>query len=595
MPLPKKQKANVLIIDDDEQIRDLLVAVLGESYQCDTAGSAEEALTALARETFDLVLSDIDMGGMSGLELVPRVLSMSPDTVVVMISGNQEIETAIEAMRVGAFDYITKPINLRHVEAAVARALDHCRLLKERRRYKDQLQRLLQKRTADVDRLAYYDTVTALPNRTLFEDRLAQAVALARSTGQTLAVLFISVDQFKKVNDTLGHGPGDSLLSEFAKRLKSCLSETDTVARFGSDEFALLQTQIEGTTDVVETIGSLSEVLKFSFDLDGQELFATASVGVTLFPLDGDDSQTLLKNAGAALYKAKRSGGANYQFYTADMHARASRRLALETSLRRAIQHEEFLIHYQPRVSVDSLHITGVEALVRWQHPKLGLVSPAEFIPLAEDTGLIVPIGEWVMRNACLQNKRWQNEGFAPIQMAVNISARQFHDQDVTRMVVRILEETGLTPKYLELEITESSIMRNADLAANVLNRLKGMGINISIDDFGTGYSSLAALKRLPIDALKIDQSFVRDATTDPDDASLVMAIITLGHNLRLKVIAEGVQTEEQLRFLNLLRCDEIQGYLFSKPLHADGMSSLLESYSGKVGSRILQSDQSTR
>jgi len=277
------------------------------------------------------------------------------------------------------------------------------------------------------------------------------------------------------------------------------------------------------------------------------------------------------------------------------MHARASRRLALETSLRRAIQHEEFLIHYQPRVSVDSLQITGVEALVRWQHPKLGLVSPAEFIPLAEDTGLIVPIGEWVMRNACLQNKRWQNEGFAPIQMAVNISARQFHDQDVTRMVVRILEETGLTPKYLELEITESSIMRNADLAANVLNRLKGMGINISIDDFGTGYSSLAALKRLPIDALKIDQSFVRDATTDPDDASLVMAIITLGHNLRLKVIAEGVQTEEQLRFLNLLRCDEIQGYLFSKPLHADGMSSLLESYSGKVGSRILQSDQSTR
>jgi diguanylate cyclase (GGDEF)-like protein len=583
------QKASVLIIDDEEQIRNLLVAALGGIYRCRTAGSAEDALTALADATFDLVISDIDMGGMSGLELVPRVYSMSPDTVVLMISGNQEIETAIEAMRVGAFDYITKPMDLRHVEAAVERALDHCQLLKEKRRYKEQLESLLAQRTAEVDRLAYYDKVTDLPNRTLFEDRLTQAVAIARSAEQTLGVLFISVDQFKKVNDTLGHGPGDDLLREFAERLKSCIKETDTVARFGNDEFALLQTHIEGTKDVVETIGSLSQVLKFSFDLKGQELFATASVGVSLFPLDGQDSQTLLKNAGAALYKAKTSGGANYQFYTADMHAMASRRLALETSLRRAIHNEEFLIHYQPLVSVDSLEITGVEALVRWQHPQLGLISPSEFIPLAEDTGLIVPIGEWVLRSACLQNKRWQDQGFAPMQVAVNISARQFHEQDVTETVIRVLDETGLAPEYLELELTESSIMKNADFAAGVLYRLKDMGINISIDDFGTGYSSLASLKRLPIDALKIDQSFVRDATTEPDDAALVMAIITLAHNLRLKVIAEGVETEEQLRFLHLLRCDEIQGYLFSKPLPVGALVSLLESHSGKRGTRAFQ------
>ena len=578
---PKRdpQHTTVLIIDDEEQIRSLLVDVLSGLYVCHTAASAEEALAALHVANYDLVISDIDMGGMSGLELVPKVHSISPDTVVIMISGNQDIESAIEAMRVGAFDYITKPIDLRHVEAAVDRALQHNSLLKDKRRYEEQLEDLLQQRTAEVDRLAYYDTITQLPNRTLFEDRLAQAVAIAKAGEHMLGVLFISVDQFKKVNDTLGHGLGDGLLREFAERLRSCVDEADTVARFGSDEFALLKTQIEGTNDVIETIGSLTKELSFAFDIKDHELFATASVGVSLFPLDGNDPQTLLKNAAAALYKAKKSGGANYQFYTSDLHELASRRLALETNLRRAIQNEEFLLYYQPRVAVDTLEVTGVEALVRWQHPQLGLVSPGEFIPMAEDTGLIVPIGEWVLRHACLQNKRWQERGFAPIQMAVNISARQFHDRDLSQTVIRILDETGLDPRHLELELTESSLMQNAEIAAGVLNNLKGMGVDISIDDFGTGFSSLATLKRLPIDALKIDQSFVMDATTDSDDAALVMAIITLAHNLRLKVIAEGVETEQQLRFLQLLRCDEIQGFLFSKPLPAPSLVSLLDSH----------------
>lgn len=577
------QKPRVLIIDDEEQIRNLLIDVLGSSYDCSDAGSAEEALTALSQNTFDLVISDIDMGGMSGLELVPRVHSLSPDTVVVMVSGNQDIEFAIKALRVGAFDYITKPIDLRHVEASVERALNHANLLQEKRRYKEQIETLLEQRTAQVDWLAYYDTVTQLPNRALFEDRVTQAVAIAKSSSQSLGVLFISLDQFKKVNDSLGHGPGDMLLREFAERLKSCASKSDTVARFGNDEFALLRTQIDGPQDVIETIASLSQVLKFSFDLPGQELFATASVGISLFPMDGEDCHTLLKNAGAALYKAKRSGGANYQFFTADMHDLATKRLALESDLRRAIKNQEFLIHYQPRVSVDSLVITGVEALVRWQHPNLGLVAPSEFIPLAEDTGLIGPIGEWVLRESCLQGKRWRDQGFAPMQIAVNISARQFHDQELAQTVIRIVEETGLSPKYLELEITESSIMQNAEFAAGLLNRLKSMGINISIDDFGTGFSSLASLKRLPIDVLKIDQSFVREATSDPDDAALVMAIITLAHNLRLKVVAEGVETEDQLRFLQLLRCDEIQGYLFSRPVPAESLVRLFEPQTNAV------------
>ena len=577
MQAAETQKPRVLIIDDEEQIRSLLIDLLGNAYDCSDAGSAEEALAALSENTFDLVISDIDMGAMSGLELVPRVHSLSPDTVVVMVSGNQDIGFAIEALRVGAFDYITKPIDLRHVEASVERALNHCNLLKEKRRYKEQLEMLLQQRTAQVDWLAYYDTVTQLPNRALFEDRLTQAVSVAKAASQSLGVLFISLDQFKKVNDSLGHGPGDILLREFAERLKSCITKSDTVARFGSDEFALLRTQINGTKDVIETIGSLSQVLKFSFDLPGHELFATASVGVSLFPLDGEDCQTLLKNAGAALYKAKRSGGANYQFFTADMHELATKRLELESNLRKAIQNEEFTVHYQPRVSVDSLTITGVEALVRWQHPQLGLISPSEFIPLAEDAGLIVPIGEWVLRTACMQGQRWRDQGVAPIQIAVNISARQFHDQDFSQTVIRILEETGLSPKYLELEVTESSIIQDERFAAGMLSRLKSMGINILIDDFGTGFSSLASLKRLPIDALKIDKSFVREATSDPDDGALVMAIITLAHNLRLKVVAEGVETEDQLRFLQLLRCDEIQGYFFSKPLPAERLAAVFE------------------
>lgn len=576
MELDITDKPRILVIDDDEQVRCLLLDLLGEVYNCREVSSAEAALSVLGQESFDLIISDIDMGGMSGLELVPHVHSISPDSVVLMISGKSNIETAIAAMHAGAFDYIMKPFDVRHVEAAVERALKQRLLLAQKRRYKDELEQLLHERTAQVDRLAYYDTLTSLPNRSLFEDRLAQAVALAHRADKKVAVLFIAPDQLKKVNDTLGHRAGDQLMQQVAVRLRGCVNDTDTVARFGGDQFVLVLPEIESSKDVVDVIASIQKVLNPSFKLDRQELFATASVGVSFFPEDGHDGSSLVKNAGAALYRAKKSGGNEYRFYTADMHVKASKRFELETSLRHAIDNEEFLLHYQPRVAISGLEIVGLEALVRWHHPKLGLVPPSDFIPLAEETGLILPIGEWVLREACRQNREWQDQGFSRMRIGVNISARQFQQQHLSETVVRILEESNLEPRFLELELTESSIMSNADATIEVLSNLQSMGVAISVDDFGTGFSSLSYLKRLPIDSLKVDQSFVRELATDPDDAALVMAIVNLAHALRLRVVAEGVETQEQLRFLRLLRCDEIQGYLISRPLPVEGIEELL-------------------
>jgi diguanylate cyclase (GGDEF)-like protein len=573
-----KNNARILIVDDEPEIRNIVRGILSESYTCRAADSAEEALAILRKEKFELVISDIKMDGMSGLEMIPQMREIAPDTVIMMISGEQTIESAVEALRGGAFDYIMKPFDFQHVEAAVRRALEHHSLLAAKRRHENHLEELVRQRTAELNHLAYHDALTDLPNRILFEDRLTQALILAERNRQTLGMLFLSLDRFKKVHDTLGRAIGDRLLQKVAERLRSSAHQGETVARFEGDEFALLLTQIGGTEgeDVIEVIFQVNESLKLPFVIDDHELFITVSIGISLYPDDGADAPTLLKNADAALYRAREQGGDNYQFYTADMNAKAMKRLTLESSLRRALERSEFEVYYQPVLDTNTRKIVGMEALLRWHHPELGLVQPIEFIPLAEDTGMIVPIGEWVLRTACAQSKSWQGAGFAPLSLAVNLSARQFQQQNLSEMVVRILQETGLNAHDLKLELTESSIMKNAESAVRTLGELKAMGVKIAIDDFGTGYSSLGYLKRLPIDTLKIDRSFVRDVTADPDDAALVMAIITLAHNLRLKVVAEGVESEEQLSFLHLLRCDEWQGYLFSKPVPVEAFEELL-------------------
>ena len=568
-------KPSILIIDDDEQIRSLLKELLSGRFDCVDVGSAEEALSVLEVMRFDLVISDIQMGGLSGLDLVPRVLERTPGTVVVMISGQQTIESAIEAMRVGAFDYITKPLDLRHVEAAVGRALEHQRLLQEKRKYENHLEELVRERTAKIEHLAFYDTLTDLPNRALLTDRFDQALASAGRTQRKVGLFLIAIDRFKKVNDTLGHEVGDLLLKQVTTRLKGCVREGDTLARSGDEEFALLLSRVKGTEELADIWQEVSEVISAPFAIEGNEIYVTASSGISLFPDDGTDTTTVMKNASAALFRAKKLGGNNYQFYTADMNDQAMKRLSLENSMRRAIENREFINYYQPVFDLASGQLSGMEALVRWEHRELGLLLPAEFIHLAEDTGVIVEIGHQVLSAACGQAHRWCENGYGNLRVSVNVSPRQLRNESLVESVVQVLGQTRLDPHSLELEITETSIMENTDSAVKALTAIRRLGVRIAIDDFGTGYSSLSYLKRLPIDTVKLDQSFVKGATSDPNDAALVMAIVTLAHNLRLRVIAEGVETEEQRAFLSLLRCDEAQGYLFGKPAPADAFDSI--------------------
>src|SRR6266849_6753475 len=436
----------------------------------------------------------------------------------------------------------------------------------------------IERRSAEerLERLAQFDSLTGLPNRHLFHDRLLKTVAHARRSGEPMAVLFIDLDRFKLVNDTQGHSAGDKLLKEAAARLSQCVRSGDTVGRFGGDEFGAIVSDLAKPGDAGVVAQKVLDALARPFKLDSHDTYVSASIGITLFPADGDNPEALVMNADTAMYRAKEQGRNTYQYFTREMNERALARVQMEAALRRAIDQKEFLLHYQPKVALESRLICGFEALLRWRHPEKGLVLPGEFVSLLEDTGLIVPVGERVLREVCAQIQAWQRDGLAVKPVTVNLSARQFQQKDFESIVRHILREAGIDPSLVQFELTESLLMSDPEGAARTLRGLKDSGVKISVDDFGTGYSSLAYLKRFPIDALKIDHSFIRDITTDPEDAMITLAIIGLAHNLKLKVIAEGVETQKHLELLAANGCDEIQGYYFSVPTTAEECAKMM-------------------
>ncbi len=478
------------------------------------------------------------------------------------------------------------------------------------RKARDELEARVRERTADLSEanlalkeeiterkrmehvvkdMAFHDHLTGLPNRLLFIDRLNQVIVMGARHKSQAAVLFLNLDRFKVVNDTLGHAAGDELIKVVAERLKKSLRDGDTVARLGGDEFTVLLQDLAKVEDIPMVLEKVFNSIRESIPVSGHDVFVTASAGVSLYPHDGNDGIELLRNADIAMHHAKGKGGNAYQMYNPAMAEKAFERLTIGNKLRTALERKEFILYYQPQVDLKTGRIIGSEALIRWQDPEKGLVSPAAFIPLAEETGLIVAIGEWGLYEACGQNKKIQQNGFPDMIISVNISARMFTQEGFVETVARVLKDTGLDPRHLMLEITESLLMTNIAEAAAVMKDLKGIGIEFSIDDFGTGYSSLAYLKSLPISQLKIDRSFVQDIADSNDGRLIVTAIIKLGQSLRLDVIAEGVETHEQLEFLKLNQCDKIQGFLFSKPLPAEAFSSLLkENYSEKLKGALL-------
>ncbi len=437
--------------------------------------------------------------------------------------------------------------------------------------------------------MSTYDLLTGLPNRNLFRDRLKQSLLQMKRQGQMLAVLFLDLDRVKLINDTLGHNVGDLLLKAVGERLVYCLREGDTVARLGGDEFMVLLPGIDHVSDVSKLTEKILEALRPSFRIRGHDLYITASIGISISPFDGVDADTLSKNADTAMYRAKKHGRNNYQVFTPSMTEEVCEQLELGNNLRKALDNKEFVLHYQPQLSIKTGEMIGMEALVRWNHPEMGMIPPKKFIEWAEDSGFIIPLGEWVLREACAQNRAWQHMGLPRLRVAVNLSANQFKDEEFVHIVEKTLEDTSLAPDCLDLELTESVVMDNVGRSLRAPHDLKAMGIKFSIDDFGTGYSSLSYLKHFPVHTLKMDQSFVRDLSFDPNDAAIATAVIALGHSLNVTVLAEGVETEQQLEVLRQLHCDKMQGYLFSRPLDATAFENLLRSQKDLNGGTLFE------
>jgi diguanylate cyclase (GGDEF)-like protein len=545
--------AQVLIVDDDRSTRSTLRYTLQrDGFRVEEAADGLQALTMLKRFQPDVILMDAIMPVMDGFTACARMRDMPgaaaiPVLMITALDDNSSVERAFAA---GASDYIPKPIHYAVLSQRVRRIIDANRAEKR------------------IRHLAYNDLLTGLPNRTLFFDLLAQSVAQARAGSRQLAVLFMDLDRFKYVNDNLGHDIGDRLLAAVAQRVRRAVRAVDVVARLGGDEFTVVLGEIDGPAPAAAAAQNINRVLAAPFQIDGHDIFVTSSVGIAMFPHDGIDVATLVKHADNAMYRAKKTN-TGFQFYEASMEQTITEHVRLETDLRRALELNELEVYYQPQARVDGEQVVGMEALVRWNHATRGMVAPLDFIPLAEETGLINPLGEWVLRTACAQLQAWIAEGLPPMRVAVNLSVRQLLQKNFADTVEAALKDTGLAPHLLELEITESTLMEHAQDTLQALHRLRALGVRLSIDDFGTGYSSLSYLKRFPVDIIKIDRSFVHDVPHDADDAAIIAGIIALAHSLRLEVVAEGVETAAQLAFLREQRCDMLQGWYLSKAVPA--------------------------
>jgi diguanylate cyclase (GGDEF)-like protein len=432
------------------------------------------------------------------------------------------------------------------------------------------------KAESEIQQLINYDSLTGLPNRSLLHDRFHLAIAQTSRDKQLLGVLMLDLDRFKDINETLGHRAGDKLLKAVSERLQSCIRDSDTLARLGGDEYVAILVGVPHEDGITSVAKKILGVISEPFYIDGHEIFSTCSIGIAVYPMDGEDSHTLLKHADLAMYQAKGLERNNFQFFSREMNNMVLERMMLENSMRKGLERGEFFLVYQPQVDARTGGIFGMEALLRWQHPDMGILTPDRFIGLAEDNGLIIPLGEWVLREACRQNKAWQEQGLPPVRVAVNLSAKQFGQYHLDEIIAATLLEAGLDPEWLELELTESFIMKDVEQNAALLKKFEEMGISLAIDDFGTGYSSLSYLKNFPISRLKIDRSFVRDITTNPDDAAIARIIINIARSLNLSVIAEGVETRAQMQFLSFNNCVEMQGYLFSRPVRAEEFAELL-------------------
>ena len=582
---------DILIVDDTlENLRLLSTMLIKQGYNVRKAINGKMALTAVQTVVPDLILLDIMMPEMDGYEVCQRLKAnqQTAKIPVIFLSALNEVFDKVKAFEVGAVDYISKPFQFEEVLVRVQNQMALKSAQREILKLNTELEEKVKERTQQLEfanarllKMALYDSLTGLPNRALFLERLEQALNRAKADSvYQFAVLFLDCDRFKVVNDSLGHLVGDELLIAVARRLEASLSQKDTLSRLGGDEFAILLTDIQDFNYTTFVADGILESLSFPFQLQGHEVFISASIGIALGNSSVHQPEHLLRDADTAMYRAKALGKGQYHIFAPAMHDAALQLLHLESNLRKAINQQEFIVHYQPIIDLSDGKIAGFEALVRWQHPQYGMISPQSFIPIAEETGLIIPIDRWVLQQACHQLRLWQKEKLTdyPLFISVNLSARQFAQLDLIDQIDQILTETQLNPQCLKLEITESAIMDNVNFAAVILQKLRERSIGVSIDDFGTGYSSLSYMHSFPVSSLKIDRSFVQRLDGNPENLGLIPAIISIAKTMGMSAIAEGIETTQQLNQLKTLGCDFGQGYLFSKPVEAQRATELIGS-----------------